>query len=1088
MSDVNIDDINIEIAASAQDAAAPIESLANAVSRLKKSTAGATGLTQLVNELNGLKGLALFSLSEDLNLFAESAANLSAAISGLSGMSALRDLADGLSSISSVDTSTIANNMGGIATAAAQLESSLPEIPRITALGAALSGISPALQSMNFHFNQTTPAASRATSGVSSFKSVMSGFNTVLHKVGAPLSFLSKLIKNIGSDSRKSSKSVNIFGSNIIKAFGRIMMYRAIRTVLHTISSGFIEGIKNISAFSTATSTAMQSLQTDALYLKNSLGALAEPIIQILAPAFQILVEYIVQAVNAIGMFIAALSGASTYIKAKRALTDIEKAAGGAAKAIQSVTLGFDELHAIPEKAGGLDVSGMFEEVGIPDWIKNLDAYGTGKAIADWLANGLANIDWEKIRQRAREIAETIADFINGFIDTPQLWYQIGRAIGEGLNTAFDFAEAFAERLKWHKLGQMLAYGLNTAIEFWDSELAGRAVYKNLNGIMDTIHTFFVETNWGELGRKFAVGFNTIFEGLDSTLLGQTFASRWNALIDVLYGFVTTFKWTQFGEKISDAINGWFAEIKWSKAGKAISDGFDGALATINTVLKETKWDDIGEDIATFLKEIDWAKKMEGVGEVIGNAFVAAVKLAWPTLKDILWAIIVEPFTSMPEQFQAQMDAAGENVVAGFFKGIWSAITKPGWIIDNLFAPFMAGLQDAFQMHSPSKVMEEMGVYIIEGLFNGLTGLWDKVSGIFTEALEGIKSTFSFESLKSIGSNAVEGMMNGLKSIGSKAKEWGVEILGNIKDALGIHSPSTETTDMGINLMQGLDNGVQANAAIIVQAFMNMWTSVMETAQTALIQFQEIWGVIPAWFADNVNSHISLSFEEMWNNINENSSNSWDSIMKTWSATVGWFKTEIIDPLKINFTSFGDWLVGLFTSITSQIQSVFQKMVNQIESEINRLERRVASLRSSVSSLKSSISSLSSSVSSLSSSVSRSSSTSSSSAKIQGYAIGGILPRSADVFLANENGIPEMIGSYGNQTAVANQGQLVDGISAGVAEGMEGANQGVINALYDVLDAIVNKPLLSDTDIANANFTGSSKGGIRMNRSPAFNY
>ena len=36
---------------------------------------------------------------------------------------------------------------------------------------------------------------------------------------------------------------------------------------------------------------------------------------------------------------------------------------------------------------------------------------------------------------------------------------------------------------------------------------------------------------------------------------------------------------------------------------------------------------------------------------------------------------------------------------------------------------------------------------------------------------------------------------------------------------------------------------------------------------------------------------------------------------------------------------------------------------------------------------------------------------------------------SGDLFIANENGVPEMIGRFGNQTAVANTDQIVAGIS-----------------------------------------------------------
>lgn len=62
---------------------------------------------------------------------------------------------------------------------------------------------------------------------------------------------------------------------------------------------------------------------------------------------------------------------------------------------------------------------------------------------------------------------------------------------------------------------------------------------------------------------------------------------------------------------------------------------------------------------------------------------------------------------------------------------------------------------------------------------------------------------------------------------------------------------------------------------------------------------------------------------------------------------------------------------------------------------------------------------------------------------VNGYANGGIIPayangtiNTADVFMANENGSPELIGRIGNRTAVANQGQMVDAMAQGVYQAM----------------------------------------------------
>lgn len=57
---------------------------------------------------------------------------------------------------------------------------------------------------------------------------------------------------------------------------------------------------------------------------------------------------------------------------------------------------------------------------------------------------------------------------------------------------------------------------------------------------------------------------------------------------------------------------------------------------------------------------------------------------------------------------------------------------------------------------------------------------------------------------------------------------------------------------------------------------------------------------------------------------------------------------------------------------------------------------------------------------------------------MKGYATGGIVS-SGQVFVARENRMPEMVGRFGNQTAVANNDQIVSGIQSGVYSAMVSA-------------------------------------------------
>ena len=88
------------------------------------------------------------------------------------------------------------------------------------------------------------------------------------------------------------------------------------------------------------------------------------------------------------------------------------------------------------------------------------------------------------------------------------------------------------------------------------------------------------------------------------------------------------------------------------------------------------------------------------------------------------------------------------------------------------------------------------------------------------------------------------------------------------------------------------------------------------------------------------------------------------------------------------------------------------------------------------------------------------------------FANGGVIPayangsvRTADIFLANENNTPELIGKIGNSTAVANTSQMVEAMAQGVYQAMSdvmsqgGSNniEVVFNVDSETLSRIVDK-------------------------------
>lgn len=96
---------------------------------------------------------------------------------------------------------------------------------------------------------------------------------------------------------------------------------------------------------------------------------------------------------------------------------------------------------------------------------------------------------------------------------------------------------------------------------------------------------------------------------------------------------------------------------------------------------------------------------------------------------------------------------------------------------------------------------------------------------------------------------------------------------------------------------------------------------------------------------------------------------------------------------------------------------------------------------------------------------------------IKQYATGGT-PDVGQLFIARESGA-ELVGNIGGKTRVANNDQIVSGISSGVAD----ANTGVIDAIYDLISVVRSKDTvvnIGSKEIGNANDTYNNTRGARV--------
>lgn len=183
--------------------------------------------------------------------------------------------------------------------------------------------------------------------------------------------------------------------------------------------------------------------------LKGALLTLAQPLVNIIIPAFTFLVNLLAQVITAISKLFAKLFGYSYSDTKKQAQALSKEAAaiggvGDAAKEASKYLAGFDELNTLPTEdkgssgggAGGLGdlTAPNFEDPGVTDYLDNI-LYLIGAIGAGLLA-------WRIAR---------------AFTDDLALAAGIGLAVGGALLFAFNWADAFANGIDWLNLGGMLA-------------------------------------------------------------------------------------------------------------------------------------------------------------------------------------------------------------------------------------------------------------------------------------------------------------------------------------------------------------------------------------------------------------------------------------------------------------------------------------------------------------------------------------------------------------------------------------------------------------------------------------------------------
>lgn len=234
----------------------------------------------------------------------------------------------------------------------------------------------------------------------------------------------------------------------------------------------------------------------------------------------------------------------------------------------------------------------------------------------------------------------------------------------------------------------------------------------------------------------------------------------------------------------------------------------------------------------------------------------------------------------------------------------------------------------------------------------------------------------------------------------------------------------------------------------------NAWDSLKAKASEVWDSVKNVWSPVADWFDKNVSQPVAEFFENLGDTIGDIFEGSWLIVRAVWEVVSDWFDTNVAQPL-----------AELWQVMKKDLEEPFKEACNHIKGFFEDLWRGIrigvaTALNVAISKLESFINKIVSGINGLLGGFNRVASWAGdklgekwggvtliqpvSLGRLSVYGDGG-MPSVGELFVARERG-PELVGTIGGRTAVANNDQIVRGISYGV----ESANEGVVAAIYAI--------------------------------------
>ena len=735
---------------------------------------------------------------------------------------------------------------------------------------------------------------------------------------------------------------------------------------------------------------------------------------------------------------------------ASEAVAGTGSAAKKAAKDIKGASTGIDELNIISQP----DNSGS-------------EGGGTGGYAADEFDMGELNPDaMQETENRFQRIIDTAKMLANTFA--------IGFRLGLGDTKVFDriqdhiegikdsLAEIFSDKkvqesahrfavLASYEFGRIVGSAVSLGASLAENLLGGidRYLEQNAQRIKDYLVSMFdIGLDVTKIAGDFAAVMAYIFTVFRSDTAKQITADFIQIFSDAFMG--VTELGAAFGRDIIGLITAPIVEN--TKGFKTALSGLLQAVQTVTSSIAQTFRLLVDGVLELYDQHVSPLIQsfQTGISDIVGVFLEAFNTHILPVIENAAERFRVFNEEALQPLINDFLEFAGK--VADCITALWENILQPfiAWFIENIAPVIAEKLQTAVNAFF-NFLTGVSGV--ISGVLNALSGLIDFLTGVFTGdwelAWQGIKDFFGgiWDAMKA----TVSTIFSGIYSL--------------IKNKLAAIKSNWEEKWTGIkNFASTTWDGIKTTAS---EKFDSVKTKISQTWDEVKSKTESTWNTISPWLSA-VWQAVQEKAEEQFGQIRDKLSEIWDSVQSTieekwteikqwfsdtWQAIKDFFKVDeftqigkdilnnLWEGMKSVWTALSEWVSGIASTISGFFSGIIdsaqeainaKKAEDESDYEVDDTDHWTGGDDDDPYHNGPGYS-------------------------VKGHASGGF-PKSGQMFVARENGIPEMVGSWGGRAAVANNQQITQGITRAVQNGMRSCLAPLVTSMQ-AMSASATPPL-----------------------------